>query len=279
MLVPRETSATASPSYETRRAHIAAQATGVATDPLTIAYTDDENTTWQQVQTLLRPLSEQYAAAPLLAARDALALPSTHIPQLAEVSQRLELLSGFRYASVAGTVTGAEFFGALASSIFPSTQFIRWSGSPMYTEQPDVLHEVGGHGVSLAHPTLAELHRLAGTAATSAPHLLTQIAAVFWYSIEFGVLRESSGWKAYGTGLLSSPGELGWFSAHAEIRPLNIDEMISTPFDISRFQPVLFGADSLDEVFDLVGGHFLELIRTHTPHSLHGARHVASQEG
>jgi phenylalanine-4-hydroxylase len=164
---------------------------------------------------------------------------------------------------VPGTVSGLDFFGALGRKIFSSTQFIRWSGSSDYTPAPDVLHEVGGHAVSLAHPQLAELHRLAGLASTAAPTMLTEIASVFWYSVEFGVVASSDGWKAYGTGLLSSPGELGWFTGHAQIRPLDIAAMIATRYDINCYQPVLFGADSLNQVTDVVGGYFTTLINRH----------------
>ena len=184
------------------------------------------------------------------------------IPQLSAVSKRLEILSGFRYASVGGTVPGHDFFAALGDRVFSSTQFIRWSGRPGYTPEPDVLHEVGGHAVSLANPTLAELHRLAGLASLAAPSQLTAIASVFWYSVEFGVLTAADGPKAYGAGLLSSPGELSWFADHAEIRKLDIDAMISTAYDISCFQPVLFGADSIDHVFDAVGSYYRRLIAT-----------------
>jgi len=89
---------------------------------------------------------------------------------------------------------------------------------------------------------------------------------VFWYTVEFGVVRSRSGWKAYGAGLLSSPGELSWFAGHAEIRPLSIAEMIAPPYDISRYQPVLFGADSLEQVVDTTG-RFCRDIANRTDHS------------
>ena len=242
-------------SYTRRREAIASQATGIGAAPAEIDYLDEEHATWSDAMTLLDPIWERNAALPLRSARHALQLPGDHIPQLSSVSERLEDLTGFTYASVPAIVSRAEFFGALSRAIFPSTQFIRWAGNPLYTPAPDIMHEVSGHAISLANEHLAELHRLLGRAgaATNSPALLREIAHVFWYTAEFGVVRSRSGWKAYGAGLLSSPGELSWFAGHAEIRPLSIAEMIATPYDISRYQPVLFGVDSLEQVVDIAG--------------------------
>ena len=236
-----------------RRDVIASQSTGIGAAPVEIDYLDEEHATWRDNMALLGPVWEHNAALQLRSARDALQLPEDHIPQLSLVSERLQGLSGFTYASVSDIVSRPEFFGALAQAIFPSTQYIRWAGSPLYTPAPDILHEVSGHAISLANEHLAELHRVLGQAgaATASPALLSEIASVFWYTVEFGVVRSRSGWKAYGAGLLSSPGELNWFADNAEIRPLSIAEMIATPYDITRYQPVLFGADSLEEVVDI----------------------------
>lgn len=242
--------------YLRRQRTVAALATGIDGVPVHVEYLAEEHETWAAAQARLVPAWEQHAALPVRAAANALDLPRDQIPQLSMVSDRLQRMTRFRFASVSGTVSGAEFFGALAHRVFPSTQFIRWSGSSEYTPEPDVLHEIGGHANVLAHPKLAALHVLAGQASLAAPHLLTEIAAVFWYSVEFGVVASPSGWKAYGAGLLSSPGELASFANNAEILPLDIDAMLTTPYDISRFQPVLFGAESLDQVVEIVGGYF-----------------------
>ena len=260
MFVPRVAPQAAPERYLARRSEIADQAAGVDGVPATIVYQAEEHETWRIIHELLAPVWDHHAAESMHEARAALGLPADHIPQLDVVTAQLEPLTGFRYVAVPGTVPGLDFFGALGRKLFSSTQFIRWSGSIEYTEQPDLVHEVGGHAVSLANPKLAELHQLAGQASITAPHQLTAIAAVFWYSIEFGVVREAGQWKAYGTGLLSSPGELGWFADHAEVRPLDIADMIATPYDISTYQPIVFGASSLDEVHKTVGDYFRSLI-------------------
>lgn len=260
VLVRTQSLAEAPPTYLARQRAIAAQATGVDGAAVHIEYTDHEDELWAAAQALLAPVWQRYAAEPVRQAAAQLDLPRNEIPQLSLITQRLEELTSFRYASVPGTVSGPEFFGALARRIFPSTQFIRWEGHAEYTPEPDVLHEIGGHANVLAHPQIAELHVLAGQASVAAPELLADIATVFWYSVEFGVLATPFGPKAYGAGLLSSPGELGWFAAHARIEPIDIAAMLATPYDISRYQPILFAADSLAHVVDVVGGYFTRLI-------------------
>lgn len=260
MFVPRIASKAAPEKYLARRAAISELAAGVDGVAAHIDYLPEEHATWRHIHDLLEPVWDRHAAEPVHIARANLDLPRDHIPQLDRVSERLEPLTGFRYVAVPGTVPGLAFFGALGRRLFSSTQFIRWSGNIDYTEQPDLVHEIGGHAVSLAHPQLAELHQLAGLASVAAPDQLPQIAAVFWYSIEFGVVRDSGQWKAYGTGLLSSPGELGSFADYACVRPLDIAEMIAIPYDISAHQPILFGASSLDEVHEVVGNYYRSLI-------------------
>ena len=247
-------------SYWTRREHIAALANGATRDPADIEYTEAEHATWQAVASALRPVWDTYACAEVLEARERLALPTNRVPQLREVTERLEPISGFRFRAVPGLVPATDFFRALSESTFLSTQYVRWEGSPLYTPEPDVIHEVIGHADLLACPTLAEMHRLAGAAIARLDDERSRkfVADVFWFSVEFGVVREADAWKAYGAGLLSSHGELRWYSKHAEVRPIDVAEMGTLPYDIDHYQPVLFGARSLDEVCDVIGGFFAD---------------------
>ena len=245
-------------TYWTRRDEIAAQAAGVDAPAATIEYTDVENEVWATVAATLRPLWDRHAASDVLAARDRLDLPTDHVPQLADVDARLRPLTGFGYRAVPGLIPPQEFFGALATDRFTSTQYVRWEGAPLYTPEPDVIHEVIGHANCLACPQIAELHRRAGAAMVRSTDDAARqfLADVFWFSAEFGVILEQGKPKAYGAGLLSSPGELAWFAEHAEIRPLDIDQMGTLAYDIDHYQPVLFAGESLDHVIGTVGAWF-----------------------
>lgn len=244
--------------YWQRREEIARLAAGIDAPPVDIEYLDEEHRTWATVARALDDGWRRHAATAVIEARERLGLPTDRVPQLSEVDAWLRPLTGFGYRAVPGIISGAEFFGALGRRVFPSTQYLRWSGAPLYTPEPDVIHEVVGHANVLACPQIAELHRLAGRAidrveSGSARHVLGD---VFWFSAEFGVVRDGGEWRAYGAGLLSSPGELAWFADHAEISPLDLRAMATTPYDIHHYQPILFGADSLDQMLDVVGGFF-----------------------
>jgi phenylalanine-4-hydroxylase len=245
-------------SYWTRREEIASLAAGLDAPPAVIDYTETEHEVWATVAATLGPLWERHASAGVLAAREGLGLPTDRVPQLVEVDARLRPLTGFGYRAVAGLLPADEFFAGLARRVFPSTQYLRWEGSPPYTPEPDVIHEVMGHANCLACPEIAELHRLAGAVIgrleDERARLL--IADVFWFTVEFGVVREGGATKAYGAGLLSSPGELEWFGEHAEIRPLDIVDMGTAAYDIHHYQPVLFEGQSLQHVADVVGGFY-----------------------
>lgn len=245
-------------AYWERREQIAAAAAGLDRPPTDIDYTDTEHAVWRTVAATLAPLWEACACSDVVAARDRLALRLDRIPQLSEVDAALRTHTGFGYRAVPGLVPSVEFFGGLGRGLFSSTQYVRWDGSPLYTPEPDVIHEVIGHANCLACPQLAELHRLAGRAIERVvtPAARQALADVFWFTAEFGVVREAGRVAAYGAGLLSSVGELGWFADHAEIRPLDLCEMATIGYDIDHYQPVLFAGDSLDHVLEVVGGFF-----------------------
>ena len=245
-------------AYRTRRDTIAALAAGAGVQPATVAYLPAENEVWATVQSALESALEYHASAEILDARARLSLAADRVEQLDALSDRLEPMTGFRYEAVPGLVSKEEFFGALARRRFLSTQFVRHPDWPHYTPEPDVIHEVIGHATCLAVPQLAELHCLAGQAMTRVERAETRqfISDVFWFSGEFGVVRERGQWKAYGAGLLSSVGELSWFASHATIHPVDPLQMGNTAYDITSYQPTLFGADSLDSMVDVVGGFF-----------------------
>lgn len=245
-------------SYWTRREEIASLAAGLDAPAAIIDYGEHEHAVWATVAATMGPMWERHASASVIAARERLDLPTDRVPQLVEVDAWLRALTGFGFRAVAGILESDTFFDALAHRVFPSTQYLRWEGSPLYTPEPDVIHEVMGHGNCLACPEIAELHRLAGAvdARIHDERARQLIAAVFWFTVEFGVVREGGTTKAYGTGLLSSPGELEWFGEHAEIRPIDIVDMGTLAYDIHHYQPVLFEGQSLQHIVDVVGGFY-----------------------
>jgi phenylalanine-4-hydroxylase len=251
----------ADPAYRARRNHIASLALDWAQEePIPrVDYTEVENQVWATVCRELAVKHEHLACADYREAWARLALPTDRVPQLEEVGESLRPLSGFEYHPAAGLVPFEEFYGSLAEGVFHSTQYLRHPSRPLYTPEPDLIHEVIGHGGLLASPRLAELNRQAGRAAR---RLTTAegrdfFAHVFWFTIEFGVVYEDGQLRAYGAGLLSSYGEIEEFRS-ADIRPLDVAEMGVLEYDITRYQPILYAAESIQQLLDVVGGFFAQ---------------------
>ncbi len=247
------------PAYRARRGDIAAAALAHRPgDPVpTIDYTDEEQGIWRLVSAELAPKHEKYAHSEFLAAKAALGLPTDHVPQLTEVSERLEPLTGWRYQSAPGLVPLREFYADLGRRTFNSTQYLRHPSQPLYTPEPDIIHEVIGHGNQLASPRFAAITEAAGRASErlESDEAMQFVADVFWFSIEFGVIAEDGETKAYGAGILSSYGEMDEFRK-MDIRPLDLRVMGTLNYDITAYQPVLFRAESLTHLEDVVGGFF-----------------------
>ena len=180
------------------------------------------------------------------------------------MTARLEPLTGFEFHPAAGLVPLDEFYGALADRVFHSTQYLRHPSSPLYTPEPDIVHEVIGHGNLLADPQIATVKRLAGEAARRCETAegLQYLADVFWFTIEFGVMHEEGELRCYGAGLLSSFGEIDEFRA-ADIRPIDFHVMATLEYDITRYQPILFACDGMGELTDSRRGLLRELRRRH----------------
>lgn len=244
------------PAYRARRSELASLSIDWQPgDPVPRAeYTDVEHEVWHLVSRDLGPLHQRHACRAFLDAKEELALPEDHVPQLDEVTERLRPVCGFRYLPVAGLAPLRGFYGAFADSSFFSTQYVRHHSVPLYTPEPDVIHEVIGHANQLAHRPFAELYRLFGDAVrrVTTEEALRFLSRLFWFSFEFGVVWEDGEPRAYGAGILSSSGECSAF-AGADLRPLDVAAMGTLPYDITRYQPVLFAARSTDEVVDTIG--------------------------
>lgn len=247
------------PSYRRRRNAIASLSIDWSPgDPVPeVEYSDAEHRVWQICSRELEPLHREHACTAFVAAKEELALPTDHVPQLTEVTDRLEPLTGFRYLPVAGLAPLRDFYRSFSGSAFFSTQYLRHHSMPLYTPEPDIVHEVIGHADQLAVPEFAALYRLVGEAVdrTVGEDALRFLSRVFWFTMEFGVVREGGEHRAYGAGILSSIGETAAYR-DAEIRPLDFAEMGTLTYDITRYQPVLFTGESMEHLVDELSAFF-----------------------
>ena len=238
------------PVYRKRRNEIAKLALAYREgDPLPrVDYTDDEQAVWKLTWERLGPLHDRYACREWRESSRVLALDRLRVPQLSDVNVRLAE-SGFRMLPVAGLISGRGFLSAMAQGVFLATQYMRHHSVPFYTPEPDVIHELVGHAASLFHAEIVRLSRLFGEAARRADEAsMKRLELVYWYTLEFGLVRENGALKTFGAGLLSSFGEMERFTSEAEIRPLDFDDASSRPYDPTRYQPVLYVSPSFGEM-------------------------------
>lgn len=233
------------PVYRARRNEIAALARAhVPGAPAPyVAYTPEEHGVWRTVGRHLAPLHRERVARELLELQ--LDLGSARIPQLEELNAALARRSGVRLQPVAGLVSARRFLEHLGRGVFLSTQYIRHASRPFYTPEPDVVHELVGHAASLGHAGIGEVGRLFGAAAAGADdEQLQRLERVYWYTLEFGLVREGRELKAVGAGLLSSCAELEQFDTGPELLDCDLDAIARTSYDPTDLQPQLFVAPS-----------------------------------
>lgn len=174
-----------------------------------LEYQPKEKQCWRTVLGELKQLYPTHACREFL---DNLAVHNfkeDEIPQLEDVSKVLRSRTGWKIHPVAGLLHPRDFLNALAFKTFHSTQYVRHPSQPQYTPEPDVLHELLGHTVMLANEAYANLVQAIGEASLHADEKqLWHLTKIYWYTVEFGVVREGNTIKAFGAGLLSSYGEL-----------------------------------------------------------------------
>lgn len=240
------------PVYRARRNAIAKKALEYRDgDPLPhVTYTDDEQNVWRTVWESLAPLHDVYACTEWGESAAQIALDRTLVPQLADVNEKLKP-AGFRMLPVGGLISGRAFLSAMGHGVFLSTQYMRHHSVPLYTPEPDVVHELVGHAASLRHPEIVKLSKLFGEAAMRADEAdMKRLELVYWYTLEFGVVEEAGRLKTYGAGLLSSFGELGWFEKNANLVPLDFEVAGALPYDPTQYQKTIFVSPSFPRMVE-----------------------------
>ena len=243
--------------YQLHRSEIARAALEFSPDgPIPwIDYTEPEQELWQMVATELAAWHERHACAEYLSGVRALGLATDRVPQLREVSAAVSALTGFRFAPAAGLVPVRDFYGSLADRCFQATQYVRHVSYPRFSPEPDMLHEVIGHANALGHPAFAELYELFGRTVRrlESPAAIKVVSSVFWFSMEYGVVREKGELKVVGASMLSSCGELEQFQ-QVPVRALDARAMAAQSYEVVDYQPVLFCADSFAHLEDFLAG-------------------------
>ena len=190
-----------------------------------------------------------------LTGNDRIGLEPDRVPDLAVVNRRLTAITGWAAVGVGGFIPARQFFQCLARRRFPTTLGIRPKTQLDYIPEPDIFHDVFGHVPLHSHPVFADFLQRFGALAAGAEseEETTALARLFWFTVEFGLVREAGQVKIYGSGLISSHGDAANALGPAcDRRPFSLDAVLARPFEIDRLQDVLFVIDSFEQLFDAV---------------------------
>ncbi|MDA7979409.1 MAG: phenylalanine 4-monooxygenase [Pirellulales bacterium] len=235
-------------------------------------YSDENQETWRCLYDRILPKWEQFANARFMHGLEVLHLKRDAIPKLDDINRFLAPLSGFKAKAVSGYVPAFLFFDCLRQRSFPTTITIRDGQALDYLPEPDIFHDVAGHVPMHTDRVFSDVlvrfgevarfaaERAAGVAGGDAEHIrclennIKAMARFFWFTVEFGLIREKDGLKAYGSGLLSSLGELehSLTSPAVQRYPIQMEWVVNQYFEIDHYQPLLFIVDSFDHLFSQV---------------------------
>jgi len=217
-------------------------------------YTEENQETWQILFDRQMAFLKDNASQTYLKGAEIINLRRDRVPPLKDINARLWPLTKWQRRAVPGYLPPKAFFACLARREFPTTIVIRPKESIDYLPEPDIFHDIFGHVPLHADPTFADFLQTYGKAAltTEDPAETERLARLFWFTVEFGLIREGGRLKVYGSGLISSPGESrhSLESAEVERRPFDLDRVCDTSFEIDHYQPILYVLDSFEQLRD-----------------------------
>ena len=216
-------------------------------------YTPEEHDRWRRLFERQAEILKGRAAPEFLAGLDALAIAAEGIPDFRRLNDELGRRTGWQIVAVPGLVPEPIFFEHLANRRFPSTCFIRREDQFDYIQEPDVFHDVFGHVPLLSNPMFADYMQAYGEGGLKALRLgtLDNLARLYWYTVEFGLINTPDGLRIYGAGIVSSEGESRFALESPEPNRLGFDvlRLLRTRYRIDDFQETYFVIDSYEQLF------------------------------
>jgi len=235
-------------------------------------YSEANHDAWRRLYARMEGRWRKYANGRFLQGIDDLCLDPARVPRLEDVNRFLSPLTGFQARAVSGYIPSFLFFDSLRNREFPTTITIRDGATLDYLPEPDIFHDIAGHVPMHTDRAFADtLVRFGDCAHTAADivagisdeaerirrvtSIFKALARFFWFTIEFGLMQGDDGLKVYGSGLLSSYGEISHAVESPEVQryPIQLEWVINQYFEIDHYQPLLFTVRSFDHLFELVG--------------------------
>lgn len=229
-----------------------------------IHYTAEEDAVWRDLIHAQLEIVKGRACDEFIQGLEWLDLPTDRVPQPDEVSRVLREHTGWEVAPVPALINFDRFFKLLSEKKFPAASFIRTREEMKYLQEPDIFHEIFGHCAMLTHPGFADFTENYGKAGVHASKEdRVMLARLYWFTVEFGLIRQHGGMRICGGGINSSPGEAVYAleSEEPDRRPFDAVDALRTPYRIDIYQTIYYVLENFDQMFELAHADLLELIR------------------
>jgi len=217
-------------------------------------YTEQDHETWRRLIERQSGLLPGRACQEFLDGLGGLGVAADGIPEFARLSDVLDAATGWRILAVAGLVPDDVFFYFLANRRFPVTNWIRKPEQMDYLQEPDVFHDLFGHVPMLMNRIFGDYMQAYGEGGLKAQRLdaLTYLARLYWYTVEFGLIRSKQGLRIYGSGIVSSRAESAYCLDSAKPKRIAFDllRVMQTDYRIDDLQETYFVIDSFDQLFE-----------------------------
>ena len=230
-------------------------ATGMVEQPWD-DYSEADHDVWRQLYDRQRQLLIGRASDEFLAAQDAMGMTPDRIPKFSELNTVLKAATGWEIIGVEGLLPELDFFDHLANRRFPVTWWIRRPDQVDYIEEPDLFHDLFGHVPLLMLPVFADYMAAYGRGGVKAhgigPEALVNLTRLYWYTVEFGLIRQKDGLRIYGSGIVSSKGESlhSLESATPNRIGFDLERIMRTRYRIDSYQKTYFVIDSFQQLMD-----------------------------
>ncbi len=242
-------------SIQTDRGSVPVYATGTVEQPWD-SYSDDDHDAWRQLYARQQALLPGRACDAFLQAQARMRMPPDRIPKFSDLNAILGAATGWQIVAVEGLLPELDFFTHLANRRFPVSWWIRRADQIDYIEEPDLFHDLFGHVPLLMEPMFADYLQAYGEGGVKAhgfgSEALMQLARLYWYTVEFGLIRQPDGLRIYGAGIVSSKGESIHCLESASPNRIGFDleRVMRTRYRIDSYQKTYFVIDSFEQLMD-----------------------------
>lgn len=242
-------------NIQTDRGSVPVYATGTVEQPWD-SYTEADHAVWRQLYARQQALLPGRACDAFLQAQARMRMPADRIPKFSDLNEILGAATGWQIVAVEGLLPELDFFTHLANRRFPVSWWIRRPDQIDYIEEPDLFHDLFGHVPLLMEPMFADYLQAYGRGGVKAhgigPDALMQLARLYWYTVEFGLIRQADGLRIYGAGIVSSKGESIYCLESAAPNRIGFDleRVMRTRYRIDTYQKTYFVIDSFEQLMD-----------------------------